>query len=84
MKFSTGLNYLNVEHNVSEIQHLNKGQKLIISLAHISNIDVDGIEALDEIVETLENNGVDVYLSGEREKRKCISKLHCHNRLSEK
>ena len=81
MKFSTWLNYLNVEHNVSEIRHLNQWQKLIISLAHISNIDVDGIEALDEIVETLENNGVDVYLSWAREDRKCISKLHCHKDL---
>lgn len=71
MKFSTGLNYLNVEHNISEIQHLNQGQRLIISLAHISNIDVDGIEALDEIVKILENNGIDVYFAGERERRKC-------------
>ncbi|EKD65995.1 MAG: hypothetical protein ACD_49C00069G0003 [uncultured bacterium (gcode 4)] len=81
MKFSTWLNYLNIEHNISEIRHLNQDQKLIISLAHISNIDVDGIEALDEIVETLENNWVDVYLAGAREDKKCISKLHCHKDL---
>ena len=80
-KFSTGLNYLNIETNICEIEKLNKNQKLIISLSHIWNIDVDWIEALDEMIDVLLSNNIDVYLSWVSEVENYYLKLHNYNKL---
>lgn len=79
-KFSGGLNYLNIEGNISKIEKLDKNQKVIISLGHIWNIDVDGIEAIDEMIETLEWNKIDVYISRSKEVD-FMSKLHNFDKL---
>ncbi|MGE4443648.1 MAG: SulP family inorganic anion transporter [Candidatus Altimarinota bacterium] len=79
-KFSGGLNYLNIEGNIAAIEKLNANQKVIISLGHIGNIDVDGIEAIDEMIDTLEANRIDVYISGSKD-FDFISKLHSFQRL---
>lgn len=79
-KFSWGLNYLNIEWHISAMEKLNKNQKVIISLWHIWNIDVDGIEAIDEMIETLENSKIDVYISWNTD-FDFISKLHTFEKL---
>lgn len=76
-KFSWWLNYLNIEWNISKIEKLNKNQKIIISLGHIWNIDVDWIEAIDEMIEVLENNKIDVYISWGKDSE-YIHKLHSY------
>lgn len=79
-KFSWGLNYLNIEWNIAAIEKLNANQKVIISLWHIWNIDVDWIEAIDEMIDTLEANRIDVYISWSKD-FDFISKLHSFQRL---
>ncbi len=79
-KFSWWLNYLNIEWNIAAIEKLNANQKVIISLWHIWNIDVDWIEAIDEMIDTLEANRIDVYISWSKD-FDFISKLHSFQRL---
>lgn len=79
-KFSGWLNYLNIEWNISAIEKLNKNQKVIISLGHIWNIDVDGIEAIDEMIDTLEANKIDVYIAWSKD-FDFMSKLHTFEKL---
>ncbi len=82
-KFSWWLNYLNIESNIWKIEKLNKNQKIIISLSHITNIDIDWIEAIDEMIETLENNKIDVYISWIEENWVNIAKkLHSFEKLN--
>lgn len=81
-KFSWGLNYLNIENHISKIEKLNANQKIIISLSHITNIDIDGIEAIDEMIETLKNNKIDVYVSGSNTENGYAQKLHAYEKLS--
>lgn len=82
-KFSWGLNYLNIENHISKIEKLNSNQKIIISLSHITNIDIDWIEAIDEMIETLQNNKIDVYISWSNENWvNYVSKLHSFEKLN--
>lgn len=82
-KFSWGLNYLNIENHISKIEKLNANQKIIISLSHITNIDIDWIEAIDEMIETLQNNKIDVYISWSNENWvNYVSKLHSFEKLN--
>jgi MFS superfamily sulfate permease-like transporter len=82
-KFSWWLNYLNIENHISKISKLNSNQKIIISLSHITNIDIDWIEAIDEMIETLENNKIDVYISWSSENWvNYVSKLHSFEKLN--
>lgn len=76
-KFSLWLNYLNIETNIALIEKLNHNQKLIISLAHMWNIDIDWIEAIDEMIWVLNNNWIEVYISWiEDIENSFISKIH--------
>lgn len=80
-KFSGWLNYLNIENHISKIEKLNSNQKIIISLSHITNIDVDGIEAIDEMIETLEQNKIDIYISWSNCDNWYAVKLHSYEKL---
>lgn len=83
-KFSLGLNYLNIETNILLIEKLNHNQKLIISLAHMWNIDIDWIEAIDEMIGVLKNNKIDVYISWiEDIENSFITKIHSYEYLKE-
>lgn len=85
IKFHWGLNYLNIELNSNAIEKLNHNQKVIISLAHISNIDIDGMETIDEMIDSLENNWIEVYISWVEDVQKdYIFKLHSFAKLKEK
>ncbi len=83
-KFYLWLNYLNIEINIGLIEKLNHNQKLIISLAHMWNIDIDWIEAIDEMIWVLKNNNIDVYVSWiENIKNSFIIKIHNYKYLKE-
>lgn len=83
-KFSLWLNYLNIETNILLIEKLNHNQKLIISLAHMWNIDIDWIEAIDEMIWVLKNNKIDVYISWiEDIESSFITKIHSYEYLKE-
>lgn len=84
VKFSGGLNYLNIENNISKIEQLNKKQTLILSLSHLWDIDIDGIEAIDEMIDVLLQNKISVYISWiVDEKASFIHHLHNYQKLSQ-
>ncbi|MDD2870461.1 MAG: SulP family inorganic anion transporter [Candidatus Gracilibacteria bacterium] len=79
MKFSGGLNYLNIENIFSSIEQLNQKQTIIISFSHMGDLDIDGLEMLNEMIEHLHNNEVTIYLSGiEGENKDLISKIEIY------
>lgn len=85
IKFHGWLNYLNIELNSNAIEKLTKNQKVIISLEHISNIDIDWIETIDEMIDTLELNNVEVYISWiEDIQNDFVFKLHNFAKLKDK
>jgi MFS superfamily sulfate permease-like transporter len=80
-KFSSWLNYLNIENQLSKIEKLNANQKVIISLSHITNIDIDGIEAIDEMIDILQEKKIDVYISWINSHHGCSTKLKAYESL---
>lgn len=81
-KFSWWLNFINIENNISLIEKLEKNQHVIISMSHIWNIDVDWLEAIDEMIEVLETKNIDVYISWYVDSEThFITKLHHFHRL---
>lgn len=84
MKFVWWLNYLNIESHLSQIEKIDKKQTIIISFTHMWDIDIDWIEAFEEIVEHLNSKGVKIYiswLSGAMEE--VIAKTHIYKKLKE-
>jgi MFS superfamily sulfate permease-like transporter len=45
------------------MEQIDKGQKVILSFSHVPDIDVDGIEAMDQMVTNLRDHGIDIYIS---------------------
>lgn len=79
MKFSGGLNYLNIENIFSSIEQLNQKQTIIISFSHMWDLDIDWLEMLNEMIEHLHNNEVTIYLSWiEWENKDLISKIEIY------
>lgn len=82
IKFSGGLNYMNIEHNISLIEKLNQNQNVIISFSHMWDVDVDWIEAIEEMIETLGRNWVNVYVTGVKDdKRSVFEHFHAYREL---
>ena len=82
VKFSGWLNYLNIENNIDLIEKLNHNQTIILSMSHIWNIDVDWIEAIDEMITLLNNNKINIYISWiDTEWFNFVSKLHSYKTL---
>lgn len=81
LKFSSGLNYLNIETHLDKIQQLHKHQKVLLSLSHIWNIDIDGIETLNEMIEILLSHNIDVYISWIDAQTTYISHIHQYENL---
>lgn len=82
-KFYGWLNYLNIENYISQIEKLNKNQRILISFEHIINIDVDWIEAIDDMISFLKTNNISVYLIWKSDQT-YIDKLHSFNEIKEK
>ncbi len=64
MKFISGLNYLTTESNIERIEKLEKNQTIIFSFSHMwGDIDLDWLEALEQMVEKLHSKNITVYIS---------------------
>ncbi len=64
MKFSGWLNYLNTEHAIEVIEKLDKKQHILLSFSHMGDIDIDGVEAIEHMIQFLEEKDITVYCSG--------------------
>jgi SulP family sulfate permease len=59
------LAYINGQAHIARFeQKLNKVENVVLRLRELYFIDIDGIEALDEIIEILEARGINVYITG--------------------
>ena len=57
--------YINSESHVSRFRlHLNGSKNVILRMRSVYYIDMDGVEALDEIVRILKDAGKNVYITG--------------------
>ncbi len=85
LNFVGWLSYLNVEPLLESISKINSKQTLLISFSHMWDLDLDGIEWLEEIVKTLTSNWVDLYFSWITDKSKeIIEKNHFYKELEKK
>jgi len=54
VKFLGELNYLNIEGHFDHIEQLSICKKVILSFSQMSDIDIDGVETLEEELQCLE------------------------------
>lgn len=82
MKFVWWLNYLNIENNINNIEKINKWQTIIFSFSHMWDLDIDWMEALEQMIQNLRDNNVTVYISWlSNEIEETISKFHIYHDL---
>lgn len=63
-RFVGELNYMNAEKHKEFLSHLKADKFIVFNFKNLFYIDIDGLDALDEIIEELERKGKQVYLSG--------------------
>lgn len=57
--------YVNAQAHISRFEHkLNGTKNLVLRLRELYFVDLDGVEALDEILELCKTRGIEVYISG--------------------
>lgn len=82
VKLPWGLNYINIENYISEIKKIEAWESLIISFASLWDIDIDGLEVLEEIIEEVEAKNIKVYFSWvEWDIEDTLSKLHIYQHM---
>lgn len=64
IKFPTTINYLNAEAFFEQISKLTQPKHLIFNFGQVMIIDIDGIEVINELIQTKINNGHKVYITG--------------------
>lgn len=63
-RFSGQLTYINAQGHLQALAQINDGTKtVVLSFRNLFYIDIDGIDAVAEMIELLEQNGKMVYLS---------------------
>lgn len=63
-RFVGELNYMNAERHKEFVHRINGDHFIILNFKNLFYVDIDGLEAVDEIVHELEGRGKEVYLSG--------------------
>lgn len=64
VKFLGELNYLNIEGHFDHIEQLSVCKKVVLSFSQMSDIDIDGVETLEEEMQTLEKKWIETYVVG--------------------
>lgn len=85
LKLTWEINYLNNESYLNFITKLKDPQMIIFSFSQTSDIDIDWIEALENIITTLKEQGQDVHLTGINDKwiKRICSHINIINQLQE-
>lgn len=60
------LTYFNAKSHLERIENLPNNKPVVFNLRHMNYIDVDGFEAMEEILETLHEKNIPVYITGVR------------------
>lgn len=85
VKLPWGLNYINIENYITllkKIEDVGPWKKIILSCSALGDIDIDGLEALEEVVEEFEGKNIALYLSGvSTDMKKTLTKLEAFHHL---
>ncbi|MES3005583.1 MAG: SulP family inorganic anion transporter [Patescibacteria group bacterium] len=63
-RFVGELNYMNAERHREFVHRINGDHFIVLNFRNLFYVDIDGLEAVDEIVHELESRGKEVFLSG--------------------
>ncbi len=75
-RFAGDLTYITAKGHIERLQRIQSGKALILNFRNLFYIDVDGIEALDEIFENLERRKQSVFITGVGEHHKVFFLSH--------
>jgi MFS superfamily sulfate permease-like transporter len=76
VKFSGQINYLNSDNYYQQLLHIDQCKIIIFSFSQTSDLDMDGIKALEASLEYFLSKHIDVYLTGIGSKR--MQRLSAH------
>lgn len=63
-RFNGSLTYLNMEPQLDRIRELHAPKHVVFSFSNVYNIDLDGVEALEEMFEKVREKSIGISLSG--------------------
>jgi len=66
-RFAGVLNYVNSLSHIELIEKITKPKVVVLGLRNVFFIDIDGLDALEEMIDILEQKSIVVYLSGVNE-----------------
>ena len=75
-RLAGALTYINAQSHVERITGLRTDKPLALSFRYLHHIDVDGYEALDEIVEILHRRNQEIYVTGVKPERREALNTH--------
>lgn len=75
-RFAGALTYFNAQNHVEHISRIISRKPMVLNFRYLHHIDVDGYEALDEIVEILEHRHQEIYLTGVKPERRNVLNTH--------
>lgn len=64
VKFVWEINYLNSENYINQIKKIKKCDRVILAFAQLSDMDIDAMEALEEVLEHFNRKKIKVILTG--------------------
>jgi anti-anti-sigma regulatory factor len=64
IKFNGEINYLNSENYINQIKKIKKCHRIILSFAQLSDMDIDAIEALENVLEYFKRKKTNIILTG--------------------
>ncbi|MEI6118166.1 MAG: sodium-independent anion transporter [bacterium] len=82
VKFSGQINYLNSENYYQQLRKIHACKIIIFSFSQASDVDMDGLQALENSLQYFLSKQVDVYLTGIGSKR--MQRLSSHLPVVEK
>lgn len=63
-RFAGTLNYLNIEAQLEQVKKLTEPKVIIFSFGQVNSIDIDGIEAFEEIFDHCKKSEIEMYFTG--------------------
>ena len=63
-RFAGTLNYLNIESQLEQVKKIVEPKTIIFSFGQVNSVDIDGIEAFEEIFDYCKEKGIEIYFTG--------------------
>lgn len=63
-RFAGTLNYINIESQLDQVKKLRGPKTVIFSFGQVNMVDIDGIEAFDEIFNSMKKKNIEMYFTG--------------------